>query len=181
MSMPGASTPGECLDCCTICAVKLFGYEDGRCVMCGNCLICSDCVQVCDRQSLESATLWPNRFFWDQRSQSFDKSPVRPGDLVCLQCGIYSALSMDRARWVAGFDMACEAIDALLPSPRRRMGQSFMIWKAFCRGQREHASRVQFGGGAGDRSWGQGPPEFAPPDQIQKRPCDLGVAVSSPR
>ena len=123
------------LDRCAVCAVMLFEYEGGRCVMCGNIRICRDCAQACDEQSLQAVTPRPNRFSWDLRSQSFDESPVRPGDLVCLECGVYSAVDMEHARWMAEADIAGEAVDRLVVLPGRRMGQSFRIWKAFCRGR----------------------------------------------
>ena len=84
-------------DKCGLCLSPLFGYEDGSCVKCANISICRDCIQIFDPDNVDARCVEDlRRFTWDSRVGAFDQSPLKRGDPVCLQCGIYSPTERQR-------------------------------------------------------------------------------------
>ena len=83
--------------------------------MCSNIAVCSDCVQVFDAESLENenSAQHPNKYRWDSVRAMWDQSPVKQGEHVCLQCGLYSPTKDQRRKFLV-FEKSCSTIDALL-------------------------------------------------------------------
>ena len=109
----------ECTGChrdwCTVCHEDLHGYQDATCVMCSNTAVCSDCVQVFDTETFEreSSAQHPNKCQWDPVRAMLDQSPVKQGEHVCLQCGLYSPTKDQRRKFLI-FEKSCLTTDALL-------------------------------------------------------------------
>ena len=84
-------------DECEVCLSPLFGYEDGSCVKCAHTSICRDCIQIFDPDNVDARCVKDlRRYTWDSRVGAFDQSPLKRGDPVCLQCGIYSPTERQR-------------------------------------------------------------------------------------
>ena len=109
----------ECTGCqrdwCTVCHEDLHGYQDATCVMCSNTAVCSDCVQVFDAETFEReiSAQHPNKLQWDPVRAMLDQSPVKQGEHVCLQCGLYSPTKDQRRKFLI-FEKSCLTTDALL-------------------------------------------------------------------
>ena len=103
------------IDWCTICHANLRGYQDATCVVCSNTAVCSDCVQVFDTETFEreSSRQHPNKCQWDPVCAMLDQGPVKQGEHVCLQCGLYSPTKDQRRKFLI-FEKSCSANDALL-------------------------------------------------------------------
>ena len=84
-------------------------------MMCSNTAVCSDCVQVFDTETFEreSSAQHPNKCQWDPVRAMLDQSPVKQGEHVCLQCGLYSPTKDQRRKFLI-FEKSCLANDALL-------------------------------------------------------------------
>ena len=127
---------GLASDRCGVCLASLNGYEDGRCVMCTNIRICADCVQVADQDIADSGRSC--RYLWDAPGQRRDESSIQTGDFVCLQCAEVGRVSAQQARWLAGFDIACNGWDCMMRTgdyhPRKTLVKACLHgWKTLLR------------------------------------------------
>ena len=68
-------------DWCEVCGVDLHGRDSRQCVRRSNGGICENCEYTC-RSNPQGVPRW----CWDVTLRAIDKSAVRPGDILCLQC-----------------------------------------------------------------------------------------------